>query len=410
MDICVVGAVAFSRNLAIPGATLFTTSLYEIDRILEQKTNTGAIEDQDYQALLDAKLPAQYRQYADVFSKKAAQELLPYCLYDHKIEIEGNPDSLGFCLLRRQSTEELLATKKYITEHLHKGFIEASQALYTAPILFVQKPSGALRFCVDFCKLNAITRKDRYPLPLIDETLARLGKARIFTKLDIQQAFHRICIDPVSEDLTTFRTRYGCYKYRVVPFGLTNGPATYQRYMNDVLFDYLDDFCTAYLDDIMIYSSNELEHQEHVSKVLVRLREAGLQADIQKSEFYVTRTKYLGFIVGTEGIETDPEKTSIIDNWEPPRTVKGIQSFLGFCNFYRRFIKDYRRVAKPLLRLVRKETPFVFDSTCLQAFRELKRRLVSTLLLVYHDPVRPQRMETDASDRVIAGVLHTKRG
>ena len=121
-------------------------------------------------------------------------------------------------------------------------------------------------------------------------------------------------MDPASEDLTTFRTRYGAYRCKVLPFGLTNGPATYQRYMNDVLFDYLDDFCTAYLDDILIYSDNELEHEEHVTKVLERLRKAGLQADIKKCEFSVTRTKYLRFIISTNGIEVDPEKVEVIRN------------------------------------------------------------------------------------------------
>jgi len=136
----------------------------------------------------------------------------------------------------------------------------------------------------------------------------------VFTKLDIRQAFYRIRVDQDSEELTTFRTRYGLYKYKVLPFGLTNGPATYQRYMNNVLFNYLDDFCTTYLDDILIYSTDESEHQEHVRKVLLRLREAGLQVDIKKSEFSVYRTKYLGFYVSTSGIEVDPEKTETIRN------------------------------------------------------------------------------------------------
>ncbi len=143
---------------------------------------------------------------------------------------------------------------------------------------------------------------------------------------------------PDSKELMTFRTCYGLYKYKVLPFGLTNGPVAYQRYMNTVLFDYLDDFCTAYLDDILIYSNNELEHKEHVRKVLLRLRKAGLQADIKKTEFHVTRTKYLGFIISTQGIEVDPEKISAIDSWRYPTTVRGVQSWLGFCNFYRRFI------------------------------------------------------------------------
>ncbi|KFZ23108.1 hypothetical protein V502_02413, partial [Pseudogymnoascus sp. VKM F-4520 (FW-2644)] len=141
--------------------------------------------------------------------------------------------------------------------------------------------------------------------------------------------------------------------------------------MNDVLFDYLDDFCTAYLDDILIYLENKLDHQEHVCKVLLRLREAGLQADIKKSEFSVTRTKYLGFYVSTDGIAVDPEKTETIRNWERPTTVRGVQPFLGFCNFYRKFILNYRRIARLLTALTHKENPFTWTVDCQQAFAEL---------------------------------------
>jgi len=217
-------------------------------------------------------------------------------------------------------------------------------------------------------------------------------------------------MDPESEELTTFRTRYGSYKCKVLPFGLTNGPATYQRYMNDVLFDYLDDFCTAYLDDILIYSDSELEHTEHVRKVLQRLRDAGLQADLKKCEFHVTRTKYLGFIVSTGGIEVDPEKVSVVRDWKPPQTVRGIQSFLGFCNFYRRFIRDYGVIAKPLVQLTKTSVPFRFDKACWDAFEELKSRLTSSELLRHYDPEKQSMIETDASDGVIAGVLSQQHG
>jgi hypothetical protein len=166
-------------------------------------------------------------------------------------------------------------------------------------VLFVAKPNSSLRFCVDYHKLNSLTKKDQHPLPLIDKTLAWIANAKIFTKLNIRQAFHRIRIDADSEELTTFRTRYSTYKYQVLLFGLTNGPATYQRYMNEMLFNYLDDFCTAYLDNILIYSDNVLEHKHHIKLVLQRLREAGLQINIKKTEFHVTRTKYLGFIIST---------------------------------------------------------------------------------------------------------------
>lgn len=144
------------------------------------------------------------------------------------------------------------------------------------------------------------------------------------TKLDIRQAFHRIRMDPKFEEYTTFRTRYGAYKCKVLPFGLTDSPATYQRYMNDVLFDYLDVFCTAYLDDILIYSNNEIDHTDYVCKVLRRLRDAGLQADLKKCEFGVRQTKYLGFIISIDVIMVDPEKVSVIKNWQYPTSVRGI--------------------------------------------------------------------------------------
>jgi len=401
VNIAAIGAAGFRRNLQDARATVFSTSLYEIDYLIEKE-----LADEADDLRVRETLPEAYQDLADVFSKAASDTLPPRRPYDHKIQLtDGNTDDLSYSPLRHQSTDELRAVKQYLVENLHKGFIEASQAPFAAPILFVKKADGSLRFCIDYRKLNTLTRKDQYPLPLLEETLARLRRARVFTKLDIRQAFHRIRVDPDSEELTTFRTRYGAYKCKVMPFGLTNGPATYQRFMNDVLFDYLDNFCTAYLDDILIYSENELDHQEHVRKVLLRLREAGLQADIKKSEFSVKRTKYLGFYVSTDGIEVDPEKTETIRNWEPPTTVRGVQSFLGFCNFYRKFILNYGRVARPLMALTRKENVFLWDRYCQSAFTELKSRLVNAPLLVHFNPQYESMVETDASDGVLGGVF-----
>ena len=313
VDICMIGAAGFYRNVTRQGATPFLTSLYEIDRMIEQKEIEGIQSDAEeenraVQKLIAEKLPWQCHGFEDTFSKKASDILPPHRSYDLRIELEKDTN-LGFSPLRHHSVEELKTCKQYLVENLNKGFIAPSQYPFASPILFARKSNGGLRFCVDYRKLNAVTKKNQYPLPLIDETLSRLGQAKIFTKLDIRQAFHRVRIHPDSVDLTTFRTRYGSYKYKVVPFGLTNGPATFQQFMNDVLFEYLDDFCTAYLDDILIYSSNELEHWEHVRKVLQRLREAGLQVDIKKSEFGVKRTKYLGFrLTGPDrGTGTGPD-------------------------------------------------------------------------------------------------------
>jgi Reverse transcriptase (RNA-dependent DNA polymerase) len=347
--------------------------------------NSDPEEEEDWNEAVRKVLPEEYWPYIDVFSKIESDKLPPHRSYDHRIELTES-NRLSYSPLYKMTAEELEIIKQYLIDNLAKGFIEPSQAPWASPVLFVSKPNGGLRFCIDFRKLNEITRKDQYPLPLIDETLARIGKAKIFTKLDIRQAFHRIRIDPESEELTTFRTRYGSYKCKVVPFGLTNGPATYQRYMNDILFEYLDDFATAYLDDILIYSEDPKEHATHVKKVLQRLRDAGLQVDIKKCEFNTTRTKYLGFIISTKGIEVDPDKVSVVRDWKAPGTVRGIQSFLGFCNFYRRFIRDYGVIAKPLTRLTKTDIPFVFDKECWEAFEELKARLSGSEILYYYDP------------------------
>ena len=331
-----------------PENKAFLTSLYKIDCILEDRYQGTATDSDQGQinafqeaartytpepALPELCMPEHYCDYKDIASKEASNMLLPHRIYNYRIDLT-KLNKLGYSPLYKMTTAELEETKRYILDNLYKGFIEPSQAPFAAPILFVKKADRSLRLCIDYRKLNKMSCKDRYLLPLIDELLAQISKAKVYTKLDVRQAFHCIHIDPESEELTTFRTRYRSYKYKVLLFGLTNRPATYQRYINDILFDYLDDFCTAYLDDILIYSDNELEYETHVKKVLQQLRDTGLQVDLKKCEFHITRTKYLGFVITTKGIEVDPEKVSAITNWKALYSVKGIQSFLGFCNFY----------------------------------------------------------------------------
>ena len=195
-------------------------------------------------------------------------------------------------------------------------------------------------------------------MPLILETLNRLSRAKIFTKLDIISAFNRLRIREGDESLTVFRTRFGLFEYLVIPFSLYNRPASFQNYINDTLQEWLDDFVTAYLDDILIYSDNEAEHEIHVKRVLQKLIDAGLQVDITKCAFHVTEVPYLGLIITTQGVKIDPSKVNTIVNWPSLINIKDVQSFLGFANFYRRFIYGYSRLAAPLTNLTRKETPF----------------------------------------------------
>jgi hypothetical protein len=208
------------------------------------------------------------------------------------------------------SCDELLILKEYLESNLKKGFIQAEPA--AAPVLFVKKPSGGLRFCVDYRGLNSMTIKNRYPLPLIRETLARLSTAVIYTKLDIISAFNDLRITEGDEWKTAFRTRYGLFEYLVMPFGLANAPSSFQHYMNDILRKYLDVFCTAYIDDILIYSNSFDEHEEHVRKVLAALRAAGLHVELEKCEFHVEETNYLGMLVSSRGVRTDPKKVKTI--------------------------------------------------------------------------------------------------
>jgi hypothetical protein len=237
IQISIIRAYVYNLATRRPENKVFLTSFDKIDCILQDRYtgSATAAEAEQISALqealgayipLELHIPERYRDFEDVVSKEASNVLLLYWSYNYKIDLE-KPNELGYTPLYKITTTELEETKRYLLNNLYKGFIEPSHAPFAVPILFVKKADSSLHLCIDFQKLNALIYKDRYPLPLIDELLARLSKAKVYTKLDIQQAFYCICIDPESEELTTFRTRYSSYKCKVLPFGLTNGPATY---------------------------------------------------------------------------------------------------------------------------------------------------------------------------------------
>ena len=410
VDIALIGLAPFEWHMKCKDTEVFITSLYEIDQIIEDKQlEEQQAEEMAEQELIQQQLPQQYQEYSDVFSKAASDELPPHWSNDYQIHLEDGThleQTIRYSPLYKQSWEELEAACEYVIDNLSKGFIGPSAAPYASLILMARKPGGGLWFCVDYWKLNSITKKDRYPIPLVDELMEWLGDAKVYTKLDIWQGFHWIQLDPDSSDLTTFWTQYGTYKYNVLPFGLTNGPAAFQWFINDTLgMDYLDNFVTAFVDDLIIYSKNEADHEKHVKMVLEWLCVAGLQVSIKKCEFHITWTKYLGFILTTDSIEVDPEKTQVIHDWRVPNTVWGVQSFLGFCNFYWRFIKDYSWIAQPLNQLIKREVSFVWDDKCQEAFEELKWWLTNAPVLYHYQPELETWLETDASDGVVAGVL-----
>ena len=349
-------------------------------------------------------LLSEYRKYAEMFQQRQGYSLPPHRSTDHEIRLVPNavsPYNKGYPM----NADQLAVLKQYLDEQLNKGTIEKSSSPCAAPVLLVKKPNGGFLVCVDYRALNAVTVRNRYPIPLIRESLDRLSTAVMFTKLDIVAAFNNLRMKSGNEYLTAFTTRYGLYQYNVLPFGLCNGPSTWQAYMNDVFREYLDSFVTVYLDDILVYSDSLEQHRAHVTQVLERLAKESLPVDLRKSEFHVTEVKYVGMIVTTSGLKMDPTKIEAVTKWDTPMSVKAVQAFLGFANFYRRFIPRFSELARPLTQLTRKDVPFVWCPACETAFSALKTRFTSAPILQHFQQGLETWVETDASDHVVAGIL-----
>ena len=394
-----IGAAPFNhlvqKSMKDSSIQIFSVTLRDINIALAPKKQVDPA----------TKLPTEYHDFFDVFSKSNANILPKHRLgYDHSIELmEGKTPTWG--PLYSMSADELKVLKAYIEEMVDKGFIRASSLPAASPVLFAKRPGGGLRFCVDYRALNAIMVKNRYPLPLIKETLERVCKAKIFSKIDIIAAFNKLRIKEEEEWKTAFRTRYGLYEYLIMPFGLANSPLSFQTYINDVLQGMLDVFCTAYIDDILIYSNSKKKHREHVRKVLGALRAAGLQADIKKCEFHVTEINYLGLVITSNGICMDSEKVSAMQQWNTSTCVRDVQAFIGFANFYRRFIHGFSSIVAPMIATIKKNIKFKWNNACQEAFDLLKQHFTSAPILAHFDYEKECIVETDASDNVSAGVL-----
>ncbi|MBW0493117.1 hypothetical protein O181_032832 [Austropuccinia psidii MF-1] len=260
-----------------------------------------------------------------------AEKIVPHHAGDHNIELEGSLPPVGVTYsLSNQESDTLRA---YISENVKNGFICPSSFSTGAPVLFVKKKDGGLCLCVDYRKLNAVTRKNKYPVPPMNQILNVFNGSSIFSKIDLHGAYNLLRIKEVDEHLTAFRTKYGSYEYLVMPFGLTNAPASFRKLVNNIFQDLLD-YVVVYLDDIMVFSKSEEEHVTHVSTVLSRLRANNLFAKASKCLFHFSSVEYLGYIVSSEGLKMDQAEVQQILNWPPPRNLKALQSFLGLANFY----------------------------------------------------------------------------
>ncbi len=353
---------------------------------------------------IKAKLSSKYHEFLDVFDRAQSNKLLSHRFYDHKIELISD-STFSRCRVYWMFSVKLLKVKKYLNENLSKRFITSSQTLYFSLVLFALKANEDLRFCVNYQKLNVIFKRNRYSLSLIDEIIDKIVSCKHLTRLNIISAFNKLRMHLDSENYTTFITALEAYKYKMLSFKLTNESTFFQQYMNDVLWDFLNDFCQVYLDDILIYSKTRKKHRDHVKLVLSRLREAELQIDIRKCEFDVEETVFLEVIVSELGLRMNLSKVTVIVSWITSINLKEIQSFVKFVNFYRRFIKNFSKLVKSFTQLTRKNTPFVWNEICVQVFDNLKKQVSSTSVLRHFDLKRQAILKTDASNYVKDEIL-----
>ncbi len=321
---------------------------------------------------IKAKLSSKYHEFLDVFDRAQSNKLFFHHFYDHKIELINDSMS-SCCRVYWMFSVKLLKIKKYLNENLSKKFITSSQTLYFSFVLFTLKANEDLWFCMNYWKLNVIFKRNRYSLSLINEIIDKIVSCKHLTRLNIISTFNKLQMHLDSKNYITFITALKAYKYKMLSFKLTNESIFFQQYMNDVLWDFLNDFCQVYLNDILIYSKMRKKHRDHVKLVLSQLHEAELQMNIWKCEFNVEETVFLEVIVSELNLHMNLSKVTVIINWITSINLKEIQSFVRFINFYRHFIKNFSKLVKSFTQLTKKNTSFVWNEICVQVFDNLKK-------------------------------------
>jgi len=371
-------------------------------------------------------IPTQFQsvieQYKDCFRSELPNSLPPKRVFQHEIDTgAAKPVNVNAYPLSYTQMEE---QTRQIQELLEKGLIRTSSSPWGFPVLFVKKPEGKWRMCIDYRGLNALTERNTYPLPRIQDCLDRISSASRVSKLDLLSGFYQVRIEDASIPKTAFNTRHGKYEFLVMPFGLTNAPATFQALMNSVLQPYLDEFVVVYLDDIVIFSNSDEDHAKHLALVLDRLREHHLFAKPAKCVIGARTIEFCGHVVGGGELRTARSKTQLIESWPTPTNAHEVRQFLGLASYYRRFVRDFATLAAPLSELLKekdealrkkKNRPIVWTARCQLSFETLKKALSNEPVLAQPRPRDPFVIETDASEWAIGccllqadsnGVLH----
>ena len=297
---------------------------------------------------------------------------------------------------------------KQLENMLKENVIQPSTSPWASSIVMVKKKDGSNRFCVDYRKLNDITIKDAYPLPRVDESLDQLTGSKWFSCLGLNSGYWQVETDPTDREKTAFTSRRGLFEFTVMPFGLCNAPATFERLMETILAGLHWEVCLIYLDDVIVTGKSFEDMVRNLGKVFERFQQAGLKLKPRKCKLFSKEVEFLGHIISESGIKTDPNKTKCVETWPTPKNVREVRAFVGLCSYYRRFIYKFSETAKPLHKLTEKNQPFVRTEECAKSFKELKTKLVEAPVLIYPDFTKSFILDVDASDLCIGAVLSQK--
>lgn len=360
----------------------------------------------------DPRLAKLLEKFADVFPNDLPRELPPERSFVHRIDTgDAHPVNMNAYPLSHEKLEEL---QKQVKDLLDRGLIQVSSSPWGFPVVFVKKPEGAWRMCIDYRGLNELTAKNGYPIPRIQDLLDIVGQAKYLSKIDLAAGYWQVRMASDAVPKTAFNTIWGKYEWRAMPFGLCNAPATFQTLMNETLRPYLGKSVVVYLDDILVYSKTLEEHYAHLEEVLQCLRAQKLYAKPKKCVFVTKELEFCGHIIGNGQVKAVTMKLDVIKEWPRPKNVNEVRRFVGLATYYRRFVKDFAKIAVALHDLTKeadeelrkkKFRPITWTEQCEVAFRRLKEALVSAPVLIQPDRTKPFTIETDASEWAIGFVL-----